>query len=380
MMDQKTGLIKTYAYDPLDRLTEAHAGQKNPEQFFYNRERLITEKEGAVSRSLMHVQNQLLAQAYINDQTCETTLLSTNRQCSVLHSISLSNIHSQAFSPFGHHHIQEGVNGLPGFNGERPDPLTGHYHLGKGHRTYNPHLMRFNSPDQLSPFDAGGLNAYAYCAGDPVNRSDPSGRASVNDILLLGLGVIGVLGGGLGLYATLKAARAMKTAQVSTAMATKVAGSALSIAGGLIGVARLSMGAAGEETGKSGMILAQTLLTIAGLGLSAYGTRRGVLKARRQKKLGKLTKHPSSNASSSSPSTPTIDTLLSSKPSGWESSSNSSGSNAFTSAPSKRQLRQDSGASQDSAASQDGFINFLTPKSGQKQTTTQSRLVRSMSI
>ena len=124
-MAKNTGLIKTYAYDPLDRLTEAHTGQKKHEQFFYNRERLITEKEGAVSRSLMHVQNQLLAQLKVEDQSCDTTLLSTNRQCSVLHSVSFSNLHSQAFAPFGHHHIQERMNGLPGFNGERSDPLTG---------------------------------------------------------------------------------------------------------------------------------------------------------------------------------------------------------------------------------------------------------------
>ena len=35
--------------------------------------------------------------------------------------------------------------------------------------------MRFYSPDSLSPFDAGGLNSYAYCSGDPLNYSDPSG-------------------------------------------------------------------------------------------------------------------------------------------------------------------------------------------------------------
>ncbi|ORC43846.1 hypothetical protein BZK31_28960, partial [Pseudomonas floridensis] len=34
----------------------------------------------------------------------------------------------------------------------------------------------FNSPDSLSPFGKGGLNAYAYCLGDPVNRKDPTGR------------------------------------------------------------------------------------------------------------------------------------------------------------------------------------------------------------
>ncbi|EGH65727.1 hypothetical protein PSYAC_12586, partial [Pseudomonas syringae pv. actinidiae str. M302091] len=59
---------------------------------------------------------------------------------------------------------------------ERVDPVTGHYLLGNGYRAFNPMLMRFNSPDSLSPFGEGGLNAYAYCAGDPVNRVDPSGH------------------------------------------------------------------------------------------------------------------------------------------------------------------------------------------------------------
>lgn len=310
-MVQKKGLIKTYDYDPLDRLTGVHAGQKNHEQFFYDCERLITEKEGAVSRSLMHVQNQLLAQAYVDDQSRKTTLLSTNRQCSVLHSISRSNIITQAFTPFGHHHIQEGLTGLPGFNGERPDPLTGHYHLGKGHRAYNPHLMRFNSPDQLSPFGAGGLNTYAYCAGDPVNRSDPSGRVSVDDILIAGMGVIGVLGGGIGLYSALRAASKLKAAKVSTDLAVKIAGSTLNIAGGLIGVTRLTMGAAGDETGKSGMIAAQLILTLPGLVFSGFGTGLGVMNARRQKKLGQFKADSISNISASSSGPTTVGTSLS---------------------------------------------------------------------
>lgn len=63
------------------------------------------------------------------------------------------------------------------FNSQRKDrPIEG-YHLGNGHRTYSPTCMRFNSPDTLSPHDEGGLNAYSYCGGDPINRSDPSGRS-----------------------------------------------------------------------------------------------------------------------------------------------------------------------------------------------------------
>lgn len=32
------------------------------------------------------------------------------------------------------------------------------------------------APDTLSPFSEGGLNAYVYCEGDPVNHLDPSGH------------------------------------------------------------------------------------------------------------------------------------------------------------------------------------------------------------
>lgn len=63
------------------------------------------------------------------------------------------------------------------FNGELLDTRTGHYLLGLGYRVYNPVLMRFHSPDTQSPFERGGVNAYAYCLGDPVNLIDPDGHA-----------------------------------------------------------------------------------------------------------------------------------------------------------------------------------------------------------
>jgi hypothetical protein len=55
--------------------------------------------------------------------------------------------------------------------------------LGNGYRAYNPRLMRFHSPDSWSPFGGGGLNAYMYCVGDPVNRSDPTGHWGVLALL-----------------------------------------------------------------------------------------------------------------------------------------------------------------------------------------------------
>ena len=85
--------------------------------------------------------------------------------------------HPIAYSPYGHHQAESGLTSLLGFNGERPDAVTGHYLLGNGYRAFNPVLMRFNSPDSLSPFGKGGINSYAYCLGDPINKYDSSGRS-----------------------------------------------------------------------------------------------------------------------------------------------------------------------------------------------------------
>jgi hypothetical protein len=40
-------------------------------------------------------------------------------------------------------------------------------------------LMRFHSPDSWSPFGEGGVNAYAYCEGDPIGNVDSTGHASI---------------------------------------------------------------------------------------------------------------------------------------------------------------------------------------------------------
>jgi len=64
-----------------------------------------------------------------------------------------------------------------GFNGEWKNEILQAYGLGQGHRFYSPALMRFLSPDALSPFGEGGVNTYCYCVGDPINRLDPSGQS-----------------------------------------------------------------------------------------------------------------------------------------------------------------------------------------------------------
>ncbi|MEJ8864190.1 RHS repeat-associated core domain-containing protein [Pseudomonas jessenii] len=109
----------------------------------------------------------------------KTILLATDHQRSVINALDENRPHPIAYTPYGHRPADNGLLSLLGFNGERPDPLTGHYHLGNGYRQFNPVLMRFNSPDSWSPFGKGGLNAYEYCSGDPVNQSDPNGHYKV---------------------------------------------------------------------------------------------------------------------------------------------------------------------------------------------------------
>lgn len=169
-----------YRYDALDRLT-GHTQPVLPDLHrFYCKSRLATELQGALHYSIFEHGEQPLAQRRRAEDARETTLLATDAQCSVLQVLNTNQPQRPiAYSPYGHRPVENALLSLLGFNGERQYPATGYYLLGNGHRAFNPVLMRFVSPDSMSPFDKGGLNAYAYCLGDPINLHDPTGNFAI---------------------------------------------------------------------------------------------------------------------------------------------------------------------------------------------------------
>ncbi|RMT23107.1 hypothetical protein ALP50_00153 [Pseudomonas syringae pv. spinaceae] len=165
-------VLCVYRYDPLDRLAECAPAGQGGTRLFYQKSVLATQIQGQIQHSLLRTDEHLLAHLSVENNQSDSALLVTDQQQSVIATQSLA----FAYTPYGHRHPSAGPMNLPGFTGQRVDPVTGHYLLGNGYRAFNPVLMRFNSPDSLSPFGEGGLNAYGYCGGDPVNGVDPSGH------------------------------------------------------------------------------------------------------------------------------------------------------------------------------------------------------------
>lgn len=188
-------VISTYAvrcryhYDALDRLVASGPVSETGTQRFYQKNRLATEIQGTLKRTIFQHEDVVLAQQHLEGKS-GTSLLATDRQRSVLQCLDEAGAESLAYTAYGHHPTDSGLTPLLGFNGERRDPITGHYMLGNGYRAFNPVLMRFNSPDDLGPFGKGGLNTYAYCAGDLVNRVDPTGHFAVWAVLRRALAAI----------------------------------------------------------------------------------------------------------------------------------------------------------------------------------------------
>lgn len=174
-------ILCRYQYDPLDRLIGVGFLERVSTQRFYQESYLTTEQGEQTQRTIIRHEAQPLAQQQSAAGITETTLLATDQANSLLHTDAKTNPLQLAYTAYGHHAAESGLSRLLGFNGECPDAITGHYPLGQGKRVFNPVLMRFNSPDELSPFDEGGINPYAYCGGGSNQSLRPNWKHSHQD-------------------------------------------------------------------------------------------------------------------------------------------------------------------------------------------------------
>ncbi|CAI8946368.1 RHS repeat-associated core domain-containing protein [Pseudomonas sp. IT-P218] len=275
-----------YHYDALDQITGLECADQASVQRFYRHQHLVTERQGQTSHSVFQHGEQLLAVQSSENDTLKSQLLATDQQRSVLQLIDSVGPLPQVYTAYGHHRVESGLSSLLGFNGERLDPVTGYYLLGNGHRAFNPVLMRFNSPDRLSPFGQGELNSYAYCLGDPVNLSDPTGRfAEIGRLIASMMSVLNVrLGMSRPIPAynlakdalRLGALRKLPARQAFAAASTVTASNAI-LTTGLVGVASAAVAIADKP--EAGAILGYVTLGLTTLALaSRVGTYWAVKK------------------------------------------------------------------------------------------------------
>ncbi|MEL5558469.1 RHS repeat-associated core domain-containing protein [Serratia ureilytica] len=211
-----------YHYDAAERLA-----RRNKDRYYHNGSRRVTiMNDNGTTTRLIPGPNGNVAQS-VNSRVW---LAGTDGHGTVLSKSSQDDGKTFSYTPGGEHAAKSDEEGLPGYNGEAEDSVSGGYLMG-GNRLYRPDLHRFISPDSLSPFGAGGINPYCYCDGDPLNYTDPTGHFKVRhlmkDIFNVGMAVAGV---GLAIY---------------------TGGGSLAITGAVCGVVSATTGVAGDAVKNS---------------------------------------------------------------------------------------------------------------------------------
>ncbi|MFJ2488770.1 RHS repeat domain-containing protein [Pseudomonas sp. NPDC087639] len=294
-------VIRGYHYDGFDHLVELSQPDTATAQRYYYEGRVTNEVRGKDSSSVVRHGGLLVGQQQLG-LNAGAQLFGTDQQQSVLAELGEGQLTDCAYSPYGHRPAEGGLFSLAGFNGEQLDRATGLYLLGNGYRAYSPTLMRFLSPDSMSPFGGGGLNAYAYCLGDPVNRVDPTGHISWQLILGVGLSVLGIVASVLSAGATTPwavAALGLTVASGLTGIASELVSHYApdSSAGELLGWISVGLGLASLGTGlaagaKAAVNGARKLASAFQPGLSGRGAGKAFAKGRGAKAAAKKASAP----------------------------------------------------------------------------------------
>lgn len=173
-IDGQTPLVE-YQYDGHDVLVGSlHGGTRQVGRRFLGQQLHCTSQDGVLTHYLYGASQPLGVQRYPTDPEA-TQLLLSDLSGSVIGECDADGTRHADYSAYGERPEENGMRSLLAFNGEAREEALGWYLLGKGYRAYNPGLMRFHSPDSLSP-EESGVNPYLYALGNPVNWRDPTGH------------------------------------------------------------------------------------------------------------------------------------------------------------------------------------------------------------
>lgn len=154
---------------------------------------------------------------------------------------------SRLYAPYGTPRYGNGsMPGSFGFTGQREDTETGlDYYVA---RYYDPTAGQFTSADSILPgdgYDPWGLSRYAYVAGNPVARNDPTGHCPFCVGFLVGAAVGGLISAGSQVVSSMQKGQSFGDAVKSVDIA-EVGKAALigGIIGGTGGAAGAALGTA----------------------------------------------------------------------------------------------------------------------------------------
>lgn len=268
------GAWQDYRYDPLDRV--GAVGGSDPTRFrYYRGGQVAWESDGVTSSSFHAFGGACLAQSTSDSVGTHTVLLGSDAQGSVV-SEAGATLASPAYGVYGYRPEEAGSSDIA-YAGELKERDVGWYLLGS-YRVYDPRLMRFHSPDAASPFGHGGLNAYAYVSGDPVNRVDPSGEGWL-DWVLVGIGAIATAVGVVASMGTLAPAAAAlwAGAAVTFTQAAVVVSTGVGVLSVATGAASVALNETGHES--EGSVLGWMSMGY-GIGSAAVGAAPAVAASR----------------------------------------------------------------------------------------------------
>ncbi|PMZ99414.1 MULTISPECIES: RHS repeat domain-containing protein [unclassified Pseudomonas] len=225
-----------YRYSPDGRLRD-RVIDGTLHRSFFSASQLTHEQQGDARLEIVGDGHSLFGLSKVAAGVRQTTLLGCDSQGSVRLE-SDDTTRPLRYGPHGTEHDNTSLQPF-GYAGERREPLTGCY-MAAGYRPYDPVLMCFLAPDSESPFGRGGLNAYAYCGADPVNRVDPDGHSWQAWVL----GSAGLLLGAATTVASLGSAAPAIATLLAGGLGALSANSALAISSAALSAMSLGSGAA----------------------------------------------------------------------------------------------------------------------------------------